>query len=83
MRIIRLKHSVQSEEYDRYAICKMMGWDYYTFDRQPLIFLQHIRIFIAQENETGRSPGGAAQGEDVNIDVDVEDPEEKPKGISR
>lgn len=42
--------SIASEEFQRYIICKTFGWDYYTYENQPISFLEEIVIFINQEN---------------------------------
>lgn len=26
-----------------------MGWDYYTFENQPVFFIEEIQIFMSQE----------------------------------
>lgn len=44
-------NSVRSYEYTRYSICEKMGWDYYTFESQPVFFIEEILIFMLQEHE--------------------------------
>lgn len=34
----------------RYRICKDMGWDFYTYEGQPIFFLEEIMIFLMQES---------------------------------
>lgn len=46
-----LDQRVVSEEYERYIVCKEMGWDYYTFESQPPFFLEQLIIFMSYENK--------------------------------
>jgi len=63
--------TVNSEEFTRYAICKHMGWDYYTFEKQPPFFIEEILIFMMQENNKQK------------IDTNRVSEISKPKGYSR
>ncbi len=49
------KKQVTSEALLRYEICKAMGWDYYTFDRQPPFFIEEIRLIMNQEAQVNQS----------------------------
>jgi hypothetical protein len=44
-----------SEAYQRYAICKEFGWDYYTYESQPAWFIQEINLIQNQEAEKIKS----------------------------
>lgn len=42
---------IHSEAYSRYVICQRMGWDFYTYLKQPQSFLEEILIIMKQEAE--------------------------------
>ena len=44
-----LGKGVADPDYIRYAVCKKMGWDYWTYQAQPAPFIQDILTFIALE----------------------------------
>lgn len=46
------RNPVASGEFTRYCICKEMGWDYYTYMKQPPFFIEEILIFMLQENNS-------------------------------
>lgn len=49
--LIQVGGRAKSEEYIRYIICKEFGWDYETYEKQPLFFIEEIIIFLTQEAE--------------------------------
>lgn len=57
----------------RYVVCKTMGWDFYTYERQPVFFLEEIFVFLKQESE-------AQEAEMKSLEA-LQRP--KPKGYSR
>jgi len=67
MRVIQNGHSVQSFEYDRFAICKEMGWDYYQFEAQPEFFLQEVRIYLNQISEKMKNPSDSQPDSEVKV----------------
>lgn len=36
-------------------ICRIMGWDYYTYQSQPLPFILALIEILIKENESGRT----------------------------
>ena len=37
------------DEYITFKVIKIMGWDYWTFQRQPDFFIEMCKAFIAAE----------------------------------
>lgn len=66
MTIIRTGGKAHSAEYMRFVICERMHWDYYTYERQPVFFLEQLVIFMNQEalqskDEANRMRGSATK----------------------
>lgn len=38
------------EEIGRFEICKLMGWDYHTFNLQPISFINEIKCYLNTVN---------------------------------
>lgn len=43
------------EEYVDFKIMRLMGWDWWTLNRQPNFFIEQIRAFIAAEQRAENS----------------------------
>jgi hypothetical protein len=58
----------------RYVICQHMGWDYYTYEKQPPHFIEEIVIFMTQESNKQKLDMKKSSGNSANM---------KSKGVSR
>lgn len=45
------------EEYGEFYIMRMMGWDYWTFQRQPKWFIEMCLYFMAAEIKADKDGG--------------------------